>query len=158
MRVLLAGLVALVSSHSIAGELPQEIRDAVQKIGPVINALETAKLLAPLQRKEPYAGVAVTRDEKYGSDERHRLDVFRPNDAASALPVLLFVHGGAQSVAGCRRRHRGGFRLDARQHCAIWRRSRSDRPDGTFRRRHARVVPSSPSRDWRQKSGSRRGS
>ncbi len=97
MRILLAGLVALVSvsSHSIAGELPQEIRDAVQKIGPVINAPETAKLLAPLQRKEPYAGVAVTRDEKYGSDERHRLDVFRPNDAASALPVLLFVHGGA---------------------------------------------------------------
>ena len=94
MRILLAGLVALVSSHSIAGELPQEIRDAVQKIGPVINAPETAKLLAPLQRKEPYAGVAVTRDEKYGSDERHRLDVFRSNDAASSLPVLLFVHGG----------------------------------------------------------------
>jgi acetyl esterase/lipase len=95
MRILLAGLVALVSSHSIAGELPEEIRDAVQKIGPVINAPETAKLLAPLQRKEPYAGVAVTRDEKYGSDERHRLDVFRANEAASALPVLLFVHGGA---------------------------------------------------------------
>jgi len=94
MRMLLAGLVAVVSSYSIAGELPQEIRDAVQKIGPVINAPETAKLLAPLQRKEPYAGVAVTRDEKYGSDERQRVDVFRPNDAASALPVLLFVHGG----------------------------------------------------------------
>jgi acetyl esterase/lipase len=95
MRILLAGLVALVSSHCIAGELPQEIMDAVQKIGPVINAPDTAKLLAPLQRKEPYAGVTVTRDEKYGSDERHRLDVFRPNDAASGLPVLLFVHGGA---------------------------------------------------------------
>ena len=94
MRILLAGLIAVVSSHSIAGELPQEIREAVQKIGPVINAPETAKLLAPLQRKEPYAGVAITRDERYGSDERHRLDVFRPNDAASALPVLLFIHGG----------------------------------------------------------------
>jgi triacylglycerol lipase len=94
MRILLAGLVALVSSHSIAGELPQEVRDAVQKVGPVINVPETAKLLAPLQRKEPYVGVAVTRDEKYGSDERHRLDVFRSNDAAPALPVLLFVHGG----------------------------------------------------------------
>jgi len=95
MRIVLAGLVALASSHSIAGEWPQEIRDAVQKIGPVINAPETAKVLAPLQRKEPYAGVTVTRDEKYGSDERHRLDVFRANEAASALPVLLFVHGGA---------------------------------------------------------------
>jgi len=94
MRILLAGLIALVSSHSMAGELPQEIRDTIQKIGPVINAPETAKLLAPLQRTEPYAGVAVTRDEKYGSDERHHLDVFRSNDAASPLPVLLFVHGG----------------------------------------------------------------
>ncbi len=94
MRILLAGLVALVPSHSIAGAWPQEIRDAIQKIGPVINAPETAKLLAPLQRTEPYAGVAVTRDEKYGSDERHHLDVFRSNDAASPLPVLLFVHGG----------------------------------------------------------------
>src|SRR5437762_264006 len=94
MRLLLAGLVALVSSHSVAGEWPREISDAVQKIGPVINAQETAKLLAPLQPKEPYAGVAVTRDEKYGSDDRHRLDVFRPNDVAPALPVLLFVHGG----------------------------------------------------------------
>jgi acetyl esterase/lipase len=95
MRILLAGLIALVSSHSMAGELPQEIRDTIQKIGPVIDAPETVKLLAPLQRKEPYAGVAFTRDEKYGTDERNRLDVFQPNDAASALPVLLFVHGGA---------------------------------------------------------------
>lgn len=95
MRILLAGLVALASSHSIAGELPQEIRDAIQTIGPVINAPDTAKLLVPLQRKEPYSGVTVTRNEQYGSDERHRLDVFRPNEAAPALPVLLFVHGGA---------------------------------------------------------------
>ncbi|OKO82205.1 hypothetical protein AC629_24450, partial [Bradyrhizobium sp. NAS80.1] len=90
----LAGLVILLSSHSIAGEFPREIGDAIQRIGPVINAPETAKLLAPLQRKEPYAGVTVTRDEKYGGDERNRLDVFRPNETASALPVLLFVHGG----------------------------------------------------------------
>ena len=49
MRFLLAGLIALVSSQSFAGELPQEIREAIQKIGPVINAPDTAKLLAPLQ-------------------------------------------------------------------------------------------------------------
>ena len=35
--------------------------------------------------------MAVARDEKYGSDERHRLDVFRPNNAASALPVHWIV-------------------------------------------------------------------
>src|SRR5207302_11431148 len=95
MRIVVAGLVVLVSSHSIAGELPEEIRDAIQKIGPVINAAETAKVLAPLQRKEAYAGVTVTRDAKYGSDERHRLDGLRANVAASALPVLLLGHGRA---------------------------------------------------------------
>src|ERR1043165_9129685 len=94
MRILLAGLIALVSSQSFAGELPQEIREAIQKIGPVINAPDTAKLLAPLQQKEPYSSVTVTRDEQYGSAKRHRIDVFQPNGATSARPVLLFVHGG----------------------------------------------------------------
>lgn len=94
MRILLAGIVALAATHAIAGEWPQEIQQAIQKIGPVINAPETAKLLAPLQRKEPYPGVTVMRDERYGSDERHRLDVFQPDVRSAALPVLLFVHGG----------------------------------------------------------------
>lgn len=94
MRIHLAGLAVLLSSHAIAGEFAPDVRDAIQRIGPVINAPETARLLAPLQRKEPYEGATVIRDEKYGGDERNRLDVFRPDAAATALPVLLFVHGG----------------------------------------------------------------
>jgi triacylglycerol lipase len=38
--------------------------------------------------------VEVRRDERYGSDERHRLDVFEPRTRGSGAPVLLFVHGG----------------------------------------------------------------
>lgn len=46
---ILTGLVSLVSAQSIAGELPQEIRVAIERIGPVINAPDTARLIAPLQ-------------------------------------------------------------------------------------------------------------
>jgi acetyl esterase/lipase len=54
-----------------------------------------AALYAPLQEKEPYAGVRVDRDESYGPDARNRADVFTPQTgAARPRPVLLFVHGG----------------------------------------------------------------
>ena len=54
-----------------------------------------AALYAPLQEKEPYAGVQVDRDQSYGPDARNRADVFTPQTgAAHPRPVLLFVHGG----------------------------------------------------------------
>jgi triacylglycerol lipase len=79
---------------SVAAEMPEELAEAVKKIGPVINPPETAKLYGMLHAKEPYRYVVVTRDETYGTDARNRLDVFRPASAAGALPVLIFVHGG----------------------------------------------------------------
>jgi triacylglycerol lipase len=36
----------------------------------------------------------VTRDIKYGPDERNRLDVFAHDDGHTGAPVLMFVHGG----------------------------------------------------------------
>lgn len=36
----------------------------------------------------------VIRDQVYGPDERHKLDIFRPADGKEKAPVLLFVHGG----------------------------------------------------------------
>jgi acetyl esterase/lipase len=56
------------------------------------------KLLAPLHGHEPYEGVSISRDVTYGSDERHRLDIYAPSQPASGrpvlMPVLMFVHGG----------------------------------------------------------------
>ena len=48
---------------------------------------------------EPYAGVDVVRDARYGSHERHRLDVFSSQDGAGRRPIFVFVHGGG-FVAG----------------------------------------------------------
>ncbi len=60
------------------------------------------EVYTPFQESEPYRGVAVTRDEAYGSHERQRLDVFAPDGIAEPRPVVLFVHGGG-FVGGERR-------------------------------------------------------
>jgi acetyl esterase/lipase len=80
--------------------VPPEVEQRVRELGPVINPPETAKLYAPLQEKEPYAGVKVTRDVKYGPDDHHVLDLFvAENAGAEPRPVLVMIHGGA-FVAG----------------------------------------------------------
>ena len=59
-------------------------------------------LYAPLQEKEPYQGVKVERDVKYGAADRNLLDVFLRDTASPARPVLIYVHGGG-FVAGNKR-------------------------------------------------------
>jgi triacylglycerol lipase len=83
-------------------QMPPEIAAQVKTMGPVINPPKTAAIYAPLQLQEPYAGVRVVRDLKYGPDPRHALDVFVPDRAISNAPVLVFVHGGG-FVAGNKR-------------------------------------------------------
>ncbi len=63
----------------------------------------TAKLYAPYHQREPYSGVKVSRDQAYGADPRHLLDVFEPQAAGAPRPVLVFVHGGG-FVAGDKHR------------------------------------------------------
>ena len=56
---------------------------------------ENFKLFAPLHERAPFADVEIARDQRYGADERHRLDVFRPKSGAGgSRPVIVFVHGG----------------------------------------------------------------
>jgi acetyl esterase/lipase len=52
-------------------------------------------LLTPYHEAEPYAGLREVRDEQYGPDVRHRLDIFASAETTGARPVVLFVHGGA---------------------------------------------------------------
>ncbi|MGZ5842955.1 MAG: alpha/beta hydrolase [Xanthobacteraceae bacterium] len=55
----------------------------------------TADEYATLQEKEPYKGIKVERDIRYGPAERNLLDVFTPETVSGEQPVLLFIHGGA---------------------------------------------------------------
>jgi triacylglycerol lipase len=78
---------------------PTDISRRIRALGTEISraAIEgTAALYAPFHEREPYEGVSLARDVSYGSNERHRLDVFHAAGAAqpTARAVLLFVHGG----------------------------------------------------------------
>jgi acetyl esterase/lipase len=100
----LAVVVALLSS-SASGQQPPMSEDLAWKLlelGRVIDPPKTAALYAPMQEKEPYSGVKVERDVKYGSAERHLLDVFVPEANSAPRPVLIYIHGGA-FIAGNKR-------------------------------------------------------
>ncbi len=74
--------------------MPDEIARKLLELGRVIDPPKTAALYAQLQEKEPYPGVKIERDVKYGAADRNLLDVFTPEKASSPRPVLIFVHGG----------------------------------------------------------------
>src|SRR5262249_56751942 len=66
----------------------------IAAMGRVVDPENTGKLYAPLQEKEPYSGIKVVRDVRYGEHERNVVDIFTPETGAAGRPVLMFVHGG----------------------------------------------------------------
>jgi triacylglycerol lipase len=104
----LKSALALVAAMLVGAAFAQQsltfedIAWKLAELGPVVDGPNTAKIYAPLQEKEPYQGVKVDRDVKYGAADRNLLDVFMPEGASPPRPVLIFVHGGA-FVAGDRR-------------------------------------------------------
>lgn len=71
-----------------------QIVAALHEIGPKIDGKRTGELYAPLQPKEPYQNVTLTRDVSYGPHERHVLDIFTAREKGSGKPVVVFIHGG----------------------------------------------------------------
>ena len=82
------GLAVLtLSTHSgetQTGGMPAQVEQKLREMGRVVNPPETTKLYSPLHQKEPYAGVRIVRDIRYGPDERQALDVFVPEQAGGA--------------------------------------------------------------------------
>ena len=95
-RNLAATAIVLAAASAIAqaGPMSPEIAEKIAAIGRVIDLPKTASIYAPLHGKEPYQGVTVARDIKYGAADRNLLDVFTADGAPGARPVLIFVHGG----------------------------------------------------------------
>jgi acetyl esterase/lipase len=71
-----------------------DIAAQIAAIGRVIDPAKTGAVYAAMHDKEPYPGVTVTRDLKYGPADRNILDVFTAEGATGTRPVLMFVHGG----------------------------------------------------------------
>jgi len=99
---LFASLCALPAAPALA-QMPPDIAAKIAALGRVVDPTATAIIYAPLQENEPYAGVKVMRDVKYGPSERNILDVFSAEGTGDARPVFMFVHGGAY-IRGEKRR------------------------------------------------------
>lgn len=97
LKLTLVVVAALIAGAAGAqgSPMPAEIAAKLLEMGRVIDPPKTVALYAPLQQKEPYQGVRIERDVKYGAADRNLLDIFVPETAASPRPVLIFVHGGA---------------------------------------------------------------
>src|ERR1700704_5995509 len=95
-------IVAGTAARAEGSPMPEEIAWKLLELGRAIDLPKTALLWEPLQEKEPYRGVKIERDVKYGAADRNLLDVFTPETASSPRPVLIFVPGGG-FVAGNKR-------------------------------------------------------
>jgi triacylglycerol lipase len=84
--------------EALASQVPPEIEGALLSMGRVVAPEPTALLYAPISEQEPFAEIQVQRDQAYGPDSRHLLDVFLPSLAPRSQrprPIFLFLHGGA---------------------------------------------------------------
>jgi triacylglycerol lipase len=96
---LLATIFLAGAASAQQSSVPADIAAKLRDIGRAVDPPNTALLYAPLQQKEPYHGVTIERDVKYGPADRNLLDVFMPEAGSSFRPVLMYVHGGG-FVAG----------------------------------------------------------
>jgi acetyl esterase/lipase len=96
-RSALVAAVALFAGAAWAegSPMPEDIAWKLLELGSVVDPPHTAAIYAPLQQKEPYPGVGVERDVKYGPADRNLLDVFIAGASSTPRAVLIFVHGGA---------------------------------------------------------------
>lgn len=75
--------------------MAREIQAELRALGPVIDPAAMKALYAPLLAQQPRTGAVVTPDVAYGSDPRHRVDIYTPVTASDVpRPVLVFIHGG----------------------------------------------------------------
>jgi acetyl esterase/lipase len=93
LRVVAAFIFAAPAAAE-QGPMPEDIAWKLVEIGRVIDPPKTAALYAPLQQKEPYQGVKVERNIRYGPADLNTLDVFVSETAPKGHPVLIFVRGG----------------------------------------------------------------
>src|SRR5258708_1462732 len=66
-------------------QMPPDIAAKIAALGRVVDPENTGKIYAPLQEKEPYAGIKVVRDVKYGNDARNVVDIFVPETLLDTL-------------------------------------------------------------------------
>ncbi len=85
--------VMLSFAASASAQVPPDIAAKIKAAGPKID-FSIMQLYAPLEPKEPYAGITVTRNLAFGPDPLQTVDVLEPTTPGKPRPVMVFVHGG----------------------------------------------------------------
>ena len=81
---------------------PRHVREALARIGRRIELFETAALFTDMHA-DATAQSLVSRDVRYGPDERNVLDVFVPSVVSDRpRPLVVFVPGGGFTQGGKR--------------------------------------------------------
>jgi acetyl esterase/lipase len=101
MRLIVAAAWALAApAFGQLANLPPQVSQRLAEVGPgwgkdiLGNIEKTLEVYTPLLAVAPKTGVSIQRDLSYGSDARHRLDIYRAEGLKNA-PVVAFLHGGA---------------------------------------------------------------
>lgn len=87
----------MLNANAQIGNTP-ELEKFVTEYGqqdfiPIIMQLR--KSYTALLKDSDKKGVRVVRDISYGTDERHKLEIFQPATASDQVrPVMVFIHGG----------------------------------------------------------------
>jgi acetyl esterase/lipase len=92
--ITLCASLSVIAAVPAMAQMPPDIAAKIAALGRVVDSAATSAIYTPLQETEPYAGVKIVRDAKYGPAERNRVDVFTPEGASDQRPVLMFMHGG----------------------------------------------------------------
>jgi acetyl esterase len=86
------------------------LASGIRAMGNVIDVPASRALYAPLAADAPREGVMRQSDVRYGPDERHLLDVYRPTTTGDTPPpILVFFHGGGFLRGDRRERANAGW-------------------------------------------------
>jgi acetyl esterase len=105
-----AGVVA-PSAPSASSGPPPEIEARLRELGAVLDMSAIRALYEPLLARQRRDGVCIVRDQAYGPDVRHRLDVYRPEVGTGPWPILLVFHGGGFIRGDKAERENAGLRF-----------------------------------------------
>lgn len=98
-RIIFVVLTCTVQISTAATTDTPKARAEIEKYGNTYAGKQIGGLRAIYKEHLAEAGYEtadVIRDVSYGPHERHRLDVLKPkNPSSDAMPVLVFIHGGA---------------------------------------------------------------
>ena len=93
------------NENASSGDTPAEpigssLEARIRARGAVLDMPFTRSIYKPLLDRQPREGVKVTRDLRYGSDERQRLDVYEPEARGAAPRTLVILMPGGGFIRG----------------------------------------------------------